>query len=509
MIWHLQTSGHTEARLKHPILMHLQKKGVKFTQFYVSVSCSPTRAMLLSGTDNHLAGLGNMGEMLTPSQKGAPGYEGYLNNSVVTFAEVLRENGYHTYMAGKWHLGHDSDYLPRSRGFERSFGLLHGGASHWDDMSGLMKHETPVDYSKNGEKLDKLPKDFFSSRSYTDFLIDSIRENQNDGKPFLAYLAFTAPHDPLHVPEPWLSKYKGKYDDGYNVLHKKRFNAAKKSGVVPESAELPAPHSTVKPWNTLSEEQKAIEARKMEVYAGMVENLDYHIGRVINYLKDTGQYDNTVIIFMSDNGANPWEMNEYPVPNQEEFLKQFDNSLENIGHPNSAIAYGIGWATAGEGPKDLFKMTVGEGGISSPLIISGPGIADNGRTIESFAYVTNIMPTILEMADSKHPKVYNGNKIHPLDGKSLLPVLTAKSDKIYSDEDVIAGEMLGGKWVRQGQYKAVMIAPPYGSNKWELYDISIDPGETNNLASTKPEKLKTLVDEYEKYAERVGVVPPN
>ena len=496
------------SEIETPNIDALAKKGVKFTQFYVSVSCSPTRSMLLSGTDNHLAGLGNMGELLTPSQKGAPGYEGHLNNSVVTFAEVLRENGYHTYMAGKWHLGHEPDYFPGTRGFERSFSLLNGGASHWDDMSGLVKNETPVGYSKNGEKLDKLPKDFYSSRSYTDFLIDSIRENQNDDKPFLAYLSFTVPHDPLHVPEPWLSKYKGKYDEGYDELHKKRFEAAKKAGVVPESAVFPAPHSTVKPWNTLSDQQKAIEARKMEVYAGMIENMDYNIGRVINYLKDTGLYDNTIIIFMSDNGANPWDSEDYPGENQEEFIKQFDNSLENIGHPNSAIAYGIGWATAGVGPKDLFKMTAGEGGISSPLIISGPGI-DGNRTVEGFAYVTNIMPTLLELTDSKHPKVYNGNEIHPMDGKSLLPVLTSKSDKIYSDEEIIAGEMLGGKWVRQGSYKAVMIAPPYGSNKWELYDISIDPGETNNLASSKPDKLKTLVDEYDKYAKRVGVVPPN
>jgi len=497
------------SEIETPNIDSLAKEGVKFTQYYVSVSCSPTRSMLLSGTDNHLAGLGNMGELLTPSQKGAPGYEGYLNNSVVTFAEVLRDNGYHTYMAGKWHLGHEPDYYPGARGFETSFSMLHGGGSHWDDMSGLMEKDSPITYTKNGEKLEQIPKDFFSSRSYSDFLIDSIRENQNDGKPFLAYLSFTAPHDPLHVPEPWLSKYKGKYDDGYNVLHKKRFNAAKKSGVVPESAELPATHPTVIPWNSLSDEEKAIEVRKMEVYAGMVDNLDYHIGRVINYLKDTGQYDNTVIIFMSDNGANPWDSEDYPGENQQEFLKQFDNSLENIGHPNSAIAYGIGWATAGVGPKDLFKFTVGEGGISSPLIISGPGIKGHGRTNTSFAYVTNIMPTILEMADAKHPEVYNGNKVRPLDGKSLVPVLTAKSDKIYSDKDIIAGEMLGGKWVRQGNYKAVMIAPPYGSNKWELYDISVDPGETNNLASTKPEKLKTLAGEYEKYATRVGVVPPN
>lgn len=208
------------SEIETPNIDALATQGVKFTQFYVSVSCSPTRSMLLSGSDNHLAGLGNMGELLTPNQKGKPGYEGHLNNNVETFAEALKANGYHTYMAGKWHLGHEPDYYPGSRGFEKSYSLLNGGASHWDDMSGLLESESPAEYRKNGEKLEKLPKDFYSSRSFTDFLIDSIREDQKDNKPFLAYLAFTAPHDPLHVPEPWLSKYRGKYDAGYDELHK-------------------------------------------------------------------------------------------------------------------------------------------------------------------------------------------------------------------------------------------------------------------------------------------------
>ena len=376
-------------------------------------------------------------------------------------------------------------------------------------MTGLIANETPVDYTKNGKKVDKLPKEFYSSRSYTDDLIDSMSENQNDGKPFLAYLAFTAPHDPLYVPEPWLSKYRGQYDAGYEELHQERFIAAKKSGIVSEGAVIPTLNSAVKPWNSLSEEKQAEESRKMEVYAGMVENLDYNVGRVIKYLKDTGQYDNTVIIFMSDNGGNPWDSRNYPGENQAEFLKQFDNSIANIGHPNSAKAYGSGWASAGAGPKDLFKMTVGKGGISTPLIISGPVVTNGGRTVESFAYVTDIMPTMLEITGSKYPKEYNGNKISPMVGKSLVPVLSAKSDQAYSDEEFIAGEMLGGKWVRQGDYKAVLIAPPYGSSKWELYDLSVDPGETNNLASVKPGKLKTFIDEYQKYADRVGVVPPN
>ena len=497
------------SEIETPNIDSIAKEGVKFTQYYVSVSCSPTRSMLLSGIDNHQAGLGNMGELLTESQKGAPGYEGHLNNSVVTIAEVLKDNGYHTYMAGKWHLGHEPEQYPHSRGFERSFSMMFGGASHWADMYGLFYLQTPAIYTKNGEKLDQIPKDFYSSRSYTDFLIDSIRENLEDGKPFLAYLAFTAPHDPLHVPEPWLSKYRGAYDEGYEVLHKKRFNAAKKAGVVPESANMPKPYSSVKPWDTLADEEKALEARRMEVYAGIIDNIDYNVGRVIKFLKDTGQYDNTIIIFMSDNGANPWEMDEYPAPNQEEFVEQFDNSIDNIGRPGSAMALGIGWATAGVGPKYLFKMTVGEGGISSPLIISGPGVTGNGRTVERFAYATNIMPTIIELTGAKYPKIYKGNNIIPLESKSLVPVLTAKSDRVYSEDDVIAGEMRGGKWVRQGNFKAVLIAPPYGSNKWELYDISVDPGETKNLASSNPEKLKSLIGEYDKYAKRVGVVDPN
>jgi len=497
------------SEIETPNIDSLAKEGVKFTHYYVSLSCSPTRAMLLSGTDNHQAGLGNMAELLTEAQKGAPGYEGHLNKSVVTIAEVLKDNGYHTYMAGKWHLGHKPEQYPRSRGFEKSFSMLYGGASHWADMYGLFFIQTPAYYTKNGEKLDKIPKDFFSSRSYTDFLIDSIRENIDDGKPFLAYLAFTAPHDPLHVPEPWLSKYKGKYDDGYDELHKKRFNGAKKAGVVSETAKLPKAYSSVKPWDTLSDEEKAFEARRMEVYAGIIDNIDYNVGRVIKFLKDTGQYENTIIIFMSDNGANPWEMDEYPAPNQKEFVEQFDNSIDNIGRPGSAIALGIGWATAGGGPKDLFKMTVGEGGISSPLIISGPGIKGKDRTVESFVYATNIMPTIIELTGAKYPKIYKGKNIIPLESKSLLPVLKAKSDRVYSEEDVIAGEMRGGKWVRQGKYKAVLIAAPYGSNKWEFYDISVDPGETNNLASSNPEKLKALIVEYDKYVKKVGVVDPN
>ena len=230
-----------------PNLDALARQGMQFTDFHVSVSCSPTRSMLMSGNDNHVAGMGNMGELLAENQKGKPGYEGHLNDRVATIAELLREGGYHTYMAGKWHLGHKEGSLPFDRGFERSFSMLVGGASHWDDMFGILPGDNPAAYSRNGKHLDSLPADFYSSKSYADSLMDAIRENRGDGKPFLAYLSFTAVHDPVHVPEPWLSKYRGKYDTGYDALKTKRWAAAKKAGVVSASAELAAKNPRIKP----------------------------------------------------------------------------------------------------------------------------------------------------------------------------------------------------------------------------------------------------------------------
>lgn len=345
--------------IKTPTIDRLAKNGMLFTDFHTSVSCSPTRSMLLSGVDNHMAGLGNMGELLSPNQVGMPGYEGHLNHNVASLAEVLKEAGYHTYMGGKWHLGHDKNTIPGARGFDKTFSLLNGGASHYHDMTGIIETDV-VEYTLNGEKLDQLPKDFYSSKSYTDFLMDNIRE-QDDDKPFFAYLAFTAPHDPLHVPEPWLSKYKGMYDEGYEALRIQRVKRVKELGLINEGAKTPAMNYRVKAWESLSKNEKAIEAKNMEVYAGMVENLDYHMGRMLNFLSDIGELENTIVLFLSDNGSNPWSNHEYSGNEDGEYLSQFDNSIHNIGNPNSHTAYGIGWASAGSGPLDYFKMTSGEG----------------------------------------------------------------------------------------------------------------------------------------------------
>ena len=431
--------------IQTPHIDAVADQGVRFSNFHTSVSCSPTRSMLLTGTDNHIAGLGNMGEFLTPEQKGKPGYEGHLNDRVVTLAEVLRAGGYHTYMAGKWHLGDEPQHFPHARGFERSFSLLQGGASHWSDMAGLQTPSQEVaKYSMNGKELHKLPKNFYSSRSYADFLIDAIRHNRGDGKPFLAYFAPTAAHDPIHVPEPWLSKYRGQYEDGYQALKTRRIAAAKQAGLIPENAPAPALHPKTKPWDSLSSQEKALESRTMEAYAGMIENMDYHIGRVINFLKDIGQYENTIIIFTSDNGPNPWYAEEYPDNAGSEWMKQFDNSLDNIGRPGSFVGIGIGWACASAGPLDYFKLTVGEGGIRTPLIMAGPGIKGI-RQVDSFAYVTDIMPTILKIANLEHPDKFRGRKVERMRGRSIAGVISGTRQDTYAKDAVIGGEMQNGR----------------------------------------------------------------
>jgi arylsulfatase len=308
------------------------------------------------------------------------------------------------------------------------------------------------------------------------------------------------------VPEPWLSAYRGQYDDGYDALKVERAAAVKQLGMVPEDAALPSRHPMQRAWDSLNAEEQALAARGMEVYAGMVENLDYHLGRMVSFLADIGESDNTVIIFFSDNGPNPWFSEDYPGNLGSPWLESFDNSIDNIGHPNSDYSYGIGWASAGAGPFDRFKMTVAEGGIRSPLIVAGPGV-DGGRIATAFSYVTDIMPTILEMAGVEHPAEFQGRAVEPMMGRSLAGVLAGTSTEVYGTDELIAGEMMDGKWIRQGDYKAVAVARPYGEGTWHLYNLAEDPGETRDLSAEMPDLFKDLQAGWDRYAEEVGVVP--
>jgi arylsulfatase len=243
----------------------------------------------------------------------------------------------------------------------------------------------------------------------------------------------------------------------------------------------------------------------MEAYAGLVTNMDYHVGRMMNFLQDIGEYDNTIVLFLSDNGPNPWSSEDYPGNAGSKWFAQFDNRIENIGHPMSHYAYGMGWGSASAGPLDLFKMTVGEGGIRSPLLVAGPGVKSGVQT-DTFGYVWDIMPTILDITDIQHPKKFGGNKVERMRGRSLSGVLNGTSRQVYSDQDYVGGEMQNGKWMRQGDYKAVSVAPPYGAGTWHLYNLAEDPGETNDLTKSHPAILQRLQHAWEDYADEVGVI---
>jgi arylsulfatase A-like enzyme len=255
----------------------------------------------------------------------------------------------------------------------------------------------------------------------------------------------------------------------------------------------------------LSDAEKALEVRGMEVYAGMIENMDYHFGRLVQFLKNIGEYDNTVIIFCSDNGANPWYSEDYPTNRRSNWFAQFDNGVERLSRPGSAYAYGIGWASASVGPLSGFKMTAAEGGIRSPLLVAGPGVI-GGRQINTFSYVWDIMPTILAMAGLEPPVEFRGREVEPLKGRSLAGVLSASQEEIYSPGEFVGGEMDNGMWMRQGDYKAVLVAEPYGCGEWQLYNVAADPGETKDIAKEQPEMLEKLKAAWDQYATDVGVV---
>ena len=287
--------GSFGGEMKTPHLDSLANAGVRFTQFYTHASCSPTRSMLLSGVDTHRNGLGNMDEWTAPNQVGKPGYEGYLNDRVATLPQLLKDAGYHTYMAGKWHMGKAPNQIPAARGFERDFALLDGAGSYWDMLN--FTATTPVStFTEDGRYLKKLPKNYYATKTYTDKIIDYIEANRGDGKPFFAYVSHQAPHDPYHLPRDWRNRHVGAYDKGWDAVRQERLQRQVKLGITPPDTELSERMWFVPDPNLLAPAPRALLGKKMELYAGMVENMDFHVGRLIDYLKKIGEYDNTIFI---------------------------------------------------------------------------------------------------------------------------------------------------------------------------------------------------------------------
>lgn len=494
-----------------PHLDRLAREGVQMTSMYASPFCSPTRAMLMSGSDNHLVGYGDMAELITDAQKGKPGYEGYLNQRVAALPEVLKDAGYRTVMAGKWHLGNAEEHSPAARGFDQSFAMTIGGASHFGDQLGIVAVDPDKPpkalYRQNGKAVDIPREGFYSSEAFASRLIQYLDETRGDGKtPFFAYLAFTAPHWPLHAPEEDIAKYAGRYDKGYDALRASRHARMVQLGLADPAQPVYPGHAHWPRWDSLTEAAQRAEARRMAVYAAMVDNMDRQIGRVLAHLEKTGELDNTVVIFLSDNGADGNSV--YDVGRTREWIrKSMDNSIENTGRIGSFIEYGPGWAQVGMTPLKLYKSLMYEGGISVPGIVWGPKAGIAPKRLGEMAHVMDIAPTLYEMAGTRHPGThFRGREVVPVQGRSMLAWLRGQAPYVHGPNDVIGWELGGRKALRKGDWKIVHANQPWGSGRWELYNIAQDRTESRDLAAQQPQKLQEMLAEWKQYVQRNGVL---
>jgi arylsulfatase len=486
--------------IETPNIDQLAATGMRFSRFHTSPFCAPTRAMLLSGNDNHIAGMGV--QSLVTNEFG---YEGKLTDRIATIPEVLGNTGYHTYMAGKWHLGMDSLSNPHQKGFENSFVNLRGAGNHYDDQ-GIFK-ETPVTiYTEDGHPA-KWENGKYSTDFYTDKLIKYIDNNKEDDKPFFVFAAYTSPHWPLQVDEKYWKKYEGRYDDGYEKLKERRFESLKRVGMVSEYAILPPNHKRVIPWDSLSEADKKKEARKMELYAGMVDNLDFNIGRLIQYLKDIGEFENTLILFISDNGAAAEDF--YYHDTYGPFIREnFNDDYENMGKPNSFISYGPQWAEAGSAPFRYFKGQVTEGGIVAPMIISGYDVEKKNEIYEGLVTIMDIAPSFYKAAGTEYPATFKNKKIFPLKGKSFMDLVSGTTDQVHDEEYVFGLEHHGRAMLTKGNWKIVNNNPPFQPENFKLYNLFNDLAELNDVRDQEKNKYEELMKEWLKFSNEIRVQFP-
>ena len=493
--------GSYGGEISTPTLDRLAGEGVRFSGFHVLPTCSPTRAALMSGNDNHVAGMGVMAEFIYPAVANLPGYAGHLADQVATIPEILRGSGYHTYMAGKWHLGVDDDQSPYAHGFEQTFAMMNGGGSHWADMRPLSLAE-PMTYRRNGERIDELPEDFYSTTDYTDALIEFIDSNMGDGKPFFGYLSYTAPHDPLHAPAEYIEKYRGKYDEGWDVLATERRAGLEGLGLIPAGLAEFAPNFMTTPWGGLSTEDQRKYARDMEVYAAMVDYVDMSIGRLFDYLRENGLYDDTLIVFISDNGANGAHATAYPGNRDGAYLASFDNTLENRGLENSFVDMGPGWAQAVSTPFRLFKSFTSQGGIKAPMIVKAAGERSaTGEWNHSFIHVTDILPTFLEVASATYPDELDGLPLRTSIGRSIMPILNSVAGSIRGQDSGVGYELFEMKAYIRGDWKLLRLPEPFGSGEWALYKLTEDPGEVHDVSNDYPEVRASMIEAWQEYAE--------
>lgn len=490
------------SEIKTPNLDRLAQQGLRMTQFYNASRSCPTRASLLTGLYQHQAGIGDM-----VSNLGYPSYQGYLNDKCVTIAEVLKMNGYRTFMSGKWHVGSQPEVHPLRRGFDRYFGLIDGAGSYFKPIA-YRPNMKPVRWMLDDKDFYPPDTGFYMTDAIGDYALSFIKE-RNKNEPFFLYMAFTAPHWPLHALPEDIEKYRGKYMMGWDKLREERYNRMLTMGIIDPSVKLSPRDVRVPMWDTLPEATKKMWDLRMAVYAAMIDRMDQNIGKVISYLEKTGEMDNTLIIFLSDNGGC-----HESTRSQAEFLKVKGET----GTPDSFDAYEYPWANASNTPFRMFKHWVHEGGIATPFIAYYPKLIKGGRIDSQTGHIIDIMPTIVELTGANYPdriveleglenpEKYKERDIIPMEGISLVPVFKGKKLKRKSP---LFWEHEGNCAVRYGDWKLVSLYDnsTRKSGMWELYDMKNDRSELNDLSEKYPRKKLEMIEMYEKWATRVGVVP--
>jgi arylsulfatase len=484
--------------IRTPNIDALAGQGILFTQFHASPLCATTRAMLLSGNNNHVAGLGRQGSFAGPHIPGLAGYENTLSERVAVLPRLLGTAGYRTYMAGKWHLGETLEYSPHAAGFDRSFAMKFGAGNHFDATG--IRVSGPKYFDDDRET--GWPEGEYSTELYTNRLIDYLQMDRDSERPFFMIAAYTSPHWPLQVPDEDLDLYKGRYDAGYEHQREINFENLQRAGIVPADSALPPRNPAVKPFADLSRLEQRREARKMELYAAMVENLDRHVGRLIDYLHDSGQYDNTLIVFMSDNGAAGEDFYD-TGPFVEYIQANYNDDLERMGRRGSFVSYGIPWAEAGSAPYRLYKGFPSEGGMVAPMIVAGAGVQQRGVKTNVYMTVTDLMPTFLELANARYPS----DKAQPV-GESAAAFFAGAAERVHGDDYVSTLAYNQRAYVRQGDWKLMTLEQPFDERDFALYDLARDPGEVHDLSTQFPARRDALLQLWRQERLRFGITLP-
>ena len=493
------------SEIKTPNIDAIAAAGVRFTNFHTASTCESSRAMLHSGVDHHRAGTGTLTAVIADNQRGKPGYEGFLNDRTHSLGQLLKDGGYATYFAGKWNLGDGLARAPGAKGWDRYIALEQTGADNFEAKVYAPLNREAI-WWEDGQRA-QLPKDFFSTRHYVDRLLQYIDDGKASGKPFFATLALQAVHSPLQAPDADIAKYKDVYAAGWERLRAQRYQRQVDMGLMP--AGLPVTQAVgARAWDAMSASDQRLYAKKMQVFAAMLDNADQQIGRLRAHLKQTGQLDNTVFIVMSDNGADAYELNRLNLPFRLWYRSNFDLDFERLGQPGSYVHYGQDWAAVSNTPLRSFKGTSFEGGMRVPFILSYPAQI-RAATTNEFAYATDFLPTMLELAGIALPgDNYQGKSLLRPTGASMLPYLQGQAAAIHGSTEAIGFEGTGAEGLYQGDYKITRNVKPFADGEWHLYNYKLDPTESNDLGSTDPARLHAMRAEFETYLQRNGVVKP-